>query len=112
MLLFLLLLLSVINIITLFFSSFLLLLLLLLLLSLFNSVCVAVLSRMKDLLPKMAAANEELMKKPSSEYSIETADEDYDGPVIEMVLLAIVLWIACHGNSSASPSVVDGLSWK
>ena len=31
---------------------------------------------------------------------------------MEIVLLVLVLWIACDGNSSASPSVVDGLSWK
>ena len=27
-------------------------------------------------------------------------------------VLVIVFWMACHGNSTASDSVVDGLSWK
>ena len=31
---------------------------------------------------------------------------------MEIVLLVLVLWMACNGNSTASDSVVDGLSWK
>ena len=31
---------------------------------------------------------------------------------MEIVLLVLVLWMACNGNSTASDSVVDCLSWK